>query len=219
MGSSKAAAEKPQSAAKKRREAVVAAAVSLFSTKPYDSIHVGEIADAAGVAHGLPFYYFKDKRGLYLEALRKVADEIEHLHEFHPGEEDARTRLRGLIRRHLEYRRDHPHSLLAMIRPVGHDQDVADIYERARRGGAKDLLRLLRAPEHPRPGLRMAVRGCFGVVDEMTIDWITHDLDMSIDAVEDLVFNAILAILQSVPASDIDEATAAMLRQLCSEEQ
>ncbi|HWG24995.1 helix-turn-helix domain-containing protein, partial [Actinospica sp.] len=64
-----------------RRAALVAVAADLFARKPYDEIYIQEIAEAAGVAHGLLFYHFKDKRGLYLAVLQEMLAEIVDLHK------------------------------------------------------------------------------------------------------------------------------------------
>jgi AcrR family transcriptional regulator len=47
---------------------------------PFDGVTVDEIADAAGVAHGLLFHYFGSKHGLYLEMMRNAAEQLEKIH-------------------------------------------------------------------------------------------------------------------------------------------
>jgi AcrR family transcriptional regulator len=56
-----------------RRKALVEVAVDLFTRRRYDDIYISDIAREARVAHGLLFYHFKDKRGLYLAALKRWA--------------------------------------------------------------------------------------------------------------------------------------------------
>ena len=46
------------------RAKLITVALEHFATRPYDEVTVGEIARAAGVAHGLLFHYFDSKRGL-----------------------------------------------------------------------------------------------------------------------------------------------------------
>src|SRR4030081_723095 len=97
-----------------RRAALVAAAADLFARKPYEEIYISEIAEEAGVAHGLLFYHFKDKRGLYLAVLEQVLDEILELHKPREDEDTKEQRLRGLFRRHIKYRGCRVHILLAL---------------------------------------------------------------------------------------------------------
>src|SRR4030081_1690562 len=110
-----------------RRAALVAAAADLFARKPYDEIYISEIAEAAGVAHGLLFYHFKDKRGLYLAVLEQALNEILELHKPREYEHTREERLRGLLRRHIEYRCSHVHTMLAMMRAGGQDPEVDEL--------------------------------------------------------------------------------------------
>jgi AcrR family transcriptional regulator len=183
-----------------RRAALVAVAADLFARKPYDEIHISEIADAAGVAHGLLFYHFKDKRGLYLAVLEQVLDEIIELHK--PGEDEAtkEQRLRGLFRRHIEYRRSHAHTMLALMHAGGQDPEVDALFERGRRAGAEFVLDLLGLTTAP-PPLRIAMRGVMGMLDEATIDWLTHGCDVPVDELEQLVYGATVAIMSSVQSA------------------
>lgn len=54
-----------------RREQIVACAVRLFGQRPYAQVSAAEIAREAGIARGLLNHYFGDKRGLYLEVVRR----------------------------------------------------------------------------------------------------------------------------------------------------
>lgn len=181
-----------------RRAALVAAAERLFSRKPYDDIFISDIAQEAGVAHGLLYHHFKDKRGLYLEVLRHVVGEVIDLHQPAEGENTPEQRLRGVVRRQVEYRRDHVHTTLALMRAGGQDPEVDELFEQGRRAGAAFILDLLGVGEPPTARLRAAVRGCMGFVDEMTVDWLTHETDMDIEDVVQLAYTAVIAVLSTV---------------------
>jgi AcrR family transcriptional regulator len=188
-----------------RRAALVAAAADLFARKPYDEIYISEIAEAAGVAHGLLFYHFKDKRGLYLAVLQQVLDELLELHKPREGEDTQEQRLRGLFRRHIEYRRSHIHTMLALMRAGGQDPEVDELFERGRRDGAEFVLNLLDlTAEPPPPSLRIAMRGVMGMLDEATMDWVTHDCDVPVDELEQLVYRATVSILSSAQSAHQD---------------
>ena len=66
------------------RQRIVDAAVRIFSEQNYDDVAVSDIAKAAGVAHGLLFHYFGSKRGVYLEAMRGAAEQLEAAFVFEP---------------------------------------------------------------------------------------------------------------------------------------
>jgi AcrR family transcriptional regulator len=183
-----------------RRAALVAVAADLFARKPYDEIYISEIAEAAGVAHGLIFYYFKDKRGLYLAVLQQALDEILALHERREDEHTSEQRLRGLARRHISYRREHVHTMLALIRAGGQDPELDEMFERGRRAGAEFILDLLGLTGEPPAPVRLAIRGIMGMLDEATLDWLTHDCDVPDAELADLLYNAAVALLSTVSA-------------------
>lgn len=56
-----------------RREQLVQIAMTLFASKPYDSVSTADLADAAGTTRTNLNYHFGNKRNLYLEALRRFA--------------------------------------------------------------------------------------------------------------------------------------------------
>jgi AcrR family transcriptional regulator len=180
-----------------RRDALVKAAVDLFSTRPYEDIYISDIAEAAGVAHGLLFYYFKDKRGLYLAALSRVMDEVAGLHQDVAAIDSAADRLRALIRRQLEYRRDHPMTMLAMMR-TGRDPEIDRLYERSREAGMTFIAELIGITLPVQPRVRAAVRGCMGFIDELSVDWLTHGCDINLDELEELTFSAMVGALAQV---------------------
>ena len=72
-------------AAETRQRLVSRAAVDLFSARSYDRVAAGDIAKAAGVAHGLLFHYFGSKRGIYLHAIREAVDQLDEAFSFEPG--------------------------------------------------------------------------------------------------------------------------------------
>ncbi|MDV3128211.1 TetR/AcrR family transcriptional regulator [Mycobacterium sp. 21AC1] len=184
-----------------RRAAIVAVAADLFAAKPYDEIFISDIAEAAGVAHGLLFYHFKDKRGLYLEVLKQVLSEAVALHEARPDETTKAQRLKGAIHRQIEYRRDHAQTSLVLMRPAGADPDIDAIFEQARRSGAEFLLQLLDIGSNEvDPTVRATIRGCMGLTDEMVIDWLNHGCDLPIEQLVDLSYTTTIAVLSSIAA-------------------
>ena len=58
------------------RRKLLDAAVGHFSAHHFDDVATSDITEAAGVAQGLLFHYFGNKRGIYLEALRDAANKL-----------------------------------------------------------------------------------------------------------------------------------------------
>jgi AcrR family transcriptional regulator len=187
-----------------RRSRLVAAALKLFSMRAYDSVYIDDIADAAGVAHGLVSYYFGGKRNLYVAALEQVFSDLQAFTRPQPADGDAAAQIRGIIGRHFEYFRAHPQVLLGLLRSSPGDSAEATIRESVHRIGMTTFLQLLGfSPDEPSPFLRSALSGCLGFTDQVIVDWLTHDQDVPIDLVVDLCTDmTINTIVAAVPDFD-----------------
>ena len=79
-----------------KRRIILDAAVRVFARKGYHSSRVGDIAEEAGVAHGLLYHYFRSKEELletiFRETWRDVLDAVRAIEE---TDESARERLAG----------------------------------------------------------------------------------------------------------------------------
>jgi AcrR family transcriptional regulator len=172
-----------------RREAILQAGVEIFGRTPYDKVSIDDIAEHAGVAHGLLFHYFKSKRGLYLEVLRRNADDLREIHKLHDRSVSAARQVRAMFNRHIDYVEQHPQTLLAYTTGgVGADPEARAIIEESRWEGLTQILAALRI-DAATSAVRMAMRGSVGFLDEAMIYCMTHDtriprkqlLEMSIE--------------------------------------
>lgn len=68
--------EKFESLPEERREAIVGAAVETFGLIDYKGASTDAIARKAGISKGLLFFYFKNKRELYLYLMRHLMDVV-----------------------------------------------------------------------------------------------------------------------------------------------
>ena len=57
-----------------RRKEILQAAARAFSGRPYDEVHVDEIAREAGASRALLNHYFGDKRGLFIAVARRIVE-------------------------------------------------------------------------------------------------------------------------------------------------
>lgn len=58
-----------------RKQEILQAAMRVYVEKGYAASEVSDIADQAGLAHGLVFYYFKNKKNLFRELYEYVMEE------------------------------------------------------------------------------------------------------------------------------------------------
>ena len=59
-----------------KRQAIINAGYRVFSQNTYKNSPMSEIADAAGISKSLLFYYFRNKKELYLFLWDKCAETI-----------------------------------------------------------------------------------------------------------------------------------------------
>lgn len=178
------------------RTRLLGAAITAFSERPYDEVAMGDIADAAGTAHGLPFHYFGTKRGLYLAALGDVAAQLSRAHEVTTAGA-PRDQLGAMLRSHFEFMRAHEAIALALLRGgIGADPEAWQIFE-AKRFETIDWICDVLALDSANPSLRLMLRALVGTIDEVTVQWIrdprSHRLATLVDVLLDMFQSAIAA--------------------------
>jgi TetR/AcrR family transcriptional regulator len=66
---------------RQRKETIIKGALKVYVEKGYAAAEIGDVAEHAGVARGLVYYYFKDKRALFRELFTYMFDQaIKHVH-------------------------------------------------------------------------------------------------------------------------------------------
>lgn len=88
-----------------RRRALILGAARLFRRKGFDATSTRDIAAAAGMQSGSPFYHFKTKQALLFavmeEGMRSALERQRRLLA-EMAEDDPQERLRRLVRNHFE---------------------------------------------------------------------------------------------------------------------
>lgn len=59
-----------------RRAQLLAIGKRMFSARPFSAVAIEEIAAEAGISTGLLYHYFKNKRALYVAAVRSFGDDL-----------------------------------------------------------------------------------------------------------------------------------------------
>jgi len=83
----------------------------LFARKPYDEIYINEIAELP--CRAACFLHFKDKRGLYLRPTASIGRDPRAAPATRSTSTPANSGCAELVRRHINYRREHVHTMLA----------------------------------------------------------------------------------------------------------
>jgi AcrR family transcriptional regulator len=106
-------------AQEERRRAILAAAVRVFARSGYHGARVGDIAEEAGVAHGLLYHYFSSKEEVLETVFRENWRELlETLRRVEASAEPADEQLVGVVKILLRSWRNDPDLVRVMVREV-----------------------------------------------------------------------------------------------------
>ncbi len=98
------------------KERLFAAGKKLFALKPYDEVAIDDIADEAGVAHGLLFHYFKSKLDFYLYVFHVDRDDMQRRRAEVTRDGTPDKRLRRFVEFHMNHLREWPWSHVLLLR-------------------------------------------------------------------------------------------------------
>ncbi|MBA0051004.1 TetR/AcrR family transcriptional regulator [Streptomyces sp. AJS327] len=164
--------ESPRSQA--RRAELIVVGRTLFAHTSYDALSMDDIARQAGVAKGLIYYYFGNKRGYYLaiieESVAELVDGAADDPELPPGERVERT-LDG----YLHYAQHHQAAYRTIVTGgVGHDSQVLAIRDRVRERLLTTLGEEVWEGAELPPLARSALVGWLSSVEGVTLDWLAR---------------------------------------------
>jgi TetR/AcrR family fatty acid metabolism transcriptional regulator len=165
-----------------KRRLILDAAVRVFARKGYHTCRVGDIAEEAGVAHGLLYHYFRSKEELletiFRETWRDVLDAVRSVEE---TDESARDRLAGVAKILLRAWRRDPDLVRVLVREVtrsSHLQQRIDEIDAAFAGLERIIVRgqqegEFRADLDP----RMVSYVFYGAIEEILTGWVLGQLE------------------------------------------
>jgi TetR/AcrR family fatty acid metabolism transcriptional regulator len=100
-----------------KRRLILEAAVRVFARKGYHTCRVGDIAEEAGVAHGLLYHYFRSKEEVLDTVFRETwTDIVGAAHRVEETEEPARDRLSGVAKILLRAWKRDPELVTVVVR-------------------------------------------------------------------------------------------------------
>ncbi len=194
------------------RRKLLEAAVEHFSARHFDHVATSDITETAGVAQGLLFHYFENKRGIYLEALRDAANRLNAAATPPPSDGPPGKQFRRMLRAHLEYLSEHDDLALRLILGGGGgDPEAWEIFDQSRWHTIEWTCQLLEL-DLARPALRLMLRSCAGGLDEATTYWLKNDRpfdpDAMIEVVVELLVTSLRCAAQLDPEIDVSKAVA-----------
>ena len=113
-----------------KRQQLLEAAVRVFARNGYHSSRVGDIAEEAGIAHGLLYHYFPSKEEVLATVFRENWSELlARFRRVEVSNEPADEKLRGIAKILLRTWRNEPALVTVMVREVArspHLQEQVD---------------------------------------------------------------------------------------------
>lgn len=182
-----------------RRELIVAAATRLFEKQPYAQVSTVEIAEEAGIARGLINHYFKDKRGLYLEIVRRSVL-LPVLEETVPsmGKASRKQQVDAAVTWFLDSAEPQATSYATVIGTEGSavDPEVAAILDEADDLAARRVLQLVGIDEDD-DRARALVR-CYGGLAKASVrEWTQKDA-LTREQVHELLSEVLVFLIAKV---------------------
>jgi AcrR family transcriptional regulator len=108
-----------QAASEEKRRLILAAAVRVFARGGYHTSRVSDIAEEAGIAHGLLYHYFSSKEEVLATVFRENWGELlGRLARVESSDEPADEQLRGIAKILLRSWRNDPDLVRVMVREV-----------------------------------------------------------------------------------------------------
>jgi AcrR family transcriptional regulator len=189
-----------------RTAGILEAARSVFATKGFNDATVDDIANAAGVAKGTVYLYYRSKRDIYFSALKFGIQQMHSaLEEQLKAESTTEGKLRALIAVKLAYFDENRdffkiyYSELGnlCIHPGAIDSEFKTLYlEQAKviesilkEGARRKVLRTVRA-EQAAFAISDIIRG---VVTQRLLGWSKSKTTQDVDFIFDLIWKGIAA--------------------------
>jgi AcrR family transcriptional regulator len=190
-------------AAEDKRRALLAAAVRVFARSGYHGARVGDIAEEAGVAHGLLYHYFDSKE----DVLRAIFREnwgvlLERFRAVEAANEPAGRKLEGLTKILLRTWRNDPDLVTVMVREVARSRHLREEVEAVREAFAivERVVREGQAEGTIRADLdpRFASWLVYGGLEEVLTGWVLGQLPDAEDDVALAERTAIALVLRGL---------------------
>ncbi len=123
------------SAQEEKRRLILAAAVRVFARKGYHTSRVGDIAEEAGVAHGLLYHYFSSKEEVLHTVFRENWSELlDTFRRIESSDEPPLQQLQGIAKVLLRTWRNDPDLVRVMVRDVARSRQLESQVDEIREG-------------------------------------------------------------------------------------
>jgi AcrR family transcriptional regulator len=183
-----------------RRRQLIEAALELFGDNDYDAVSMDDIAEAAGVSHGLLFQYFGSKKGLYIAGVDKLVEEFRIRTEPDPSLPPP-ERLRAGLRAYVDWVAEHPRGFRSLMTQGTGFREVRERMERQRWEGIGGRLSTGLGMDPSRPAVRVGLRAWQGYVETATLAWLDNQ-EIDRDQLVEMLMSAFVGIIGAISVVD-----------------
>ena len=191
-----------------KRRQILDAAVRVFARKGFHASRVGDIAEEAGVAHGLLYHYFESKDAVLESIFREMwGMMVAAINAVEEIEESPREQLRKSCAIVLRTWRDYPDVVRVLVREVARSgeqlqrevEEIAHAFEAisriVERGQEQKVFRSDVSP-------RLASWVIYGALEEILTGWVLGRLPGEDEDIKDAE-QAVVGILCDGLVSDV----------------
>ncbi|MFF5568929.1 TetR/AcrR family transcriptional regulator [Streptomyces sp. NPDC012623] len=181
-----------------RRSELIATGRKLFAHTSYDALSMDDIARHAGVAKGLIYYYFKNKRGYYLAIVEDSVAELVSL-AAGGGELPRTERVRRTVEAYLRFAQENEAAYRTIITGgVGFDTQVQEIRDAVRTGLVATVAQGAYGRHDIPPIARLALLGWLSSVEWLTLEWLEYRDDLRREVPRDLLVRMLRHTLNTI---------------------
>jgi AcrR family transcriptional regulator len=164
-----------------KRRLILAASVRVFARKGYHTSRVGDIAEEAGIAHGLLYHYFASKEEVLETVFRENWSELlQAFRRVEESEEPPLEQLEGIAKLLLRSWRNDPDLVRVMVREVARSPQLQGQVEEIREGFTiiQRVIERGQADGSFRAGIdpRLASWIFYGGLEEVLTGWVLGQL-------------------------------------------
>ncbi len=192
-----------------RRQAILDAAVRVFSRKGFHTSRVGDVAEEAGVAHGLLYHYFSSKDEVLETIFREAwAELLAAMRAVEEADEPAAEQLRKVCAILLRTWRHRPDLVTVLVREIARSGELQNRLEDVREA-FRVIERIVargQARGEFRPDLdpRLTATIVYGALEELLTAWVLGQLpdgDEEVTRAERAVVDVVVGGLAQAPAA------------------
>jgi AcrR family transcriptional regulator len=164
-----------------KRRLILDAAVRVFAHRGYHASRVGDIAEEAGIAHGLLYHYFGSKEDVLRTIFRESwSDLLDAFHAVEASGEPAPEQLRRVAAILLRSWRNDPDLVRVLVREVARSPQLQEQVDEVREAFLviQRVIERGQAEGSLRPGLdpRLASWIVYGSLEELLTGWVLGQL-------------------------------------------